>query len=366
MKKRNLVLLALVGLLIFTTACGGKKGDAGKTEGTAEDTAGAVEFPNSSITKLGKYKGVEVTPLSTEVTDEEIQQGIAQLLSSNPLFVPIEDKTVVEEGDLVNIDYVGKMDGEEFQGGNSGGAGFNLEIGSHSFIDGFEDGLIGKEVGGTYDLNLTFPDPYQNNPDLAGKAVVFTVEVHKIVEEQEPEWNDDFVKENTEYETVDAYMEGTRASLQAAKEQDALDDKEYNVVKAIVDGSEFICAEEDVATLKAQMRQEYQAYASYAGLEFTDFLLYFMGGMTEEQFDNQIQSLAEFQIKSRLAMEAVSVAENLTLTEEEYQEKLEKMAGEIGYEDGAAMEAEHGREQIEKGLIYDKTIEFVVGEAVEK
>lgn len=363
MKKRTLALLALAGLLVFTAACGGKK----DSEKTSEKPAAEEEdIQNSKITKLGTYKGVEVPAASTEVTDEEVQAEIDRLLAAHQEAVPVEGKTVVEEGDTVNIDYVGKRNGEEFQGGNSNGAGYNLTIGSHSFIDGFEDGLIGKEVGGTYDLNLTFPEQYPNNPDLAGQAVVFTVEVHNIVKMQNPEWNDDFVKANTEYGTVDAYMEGTRASLKKAKEKNAQDEKEYNVIQAIIDHSEFDCAEEDVASLKDQMKQEYQSYAAGAGMEFADFLMYYMGGMTEEQFDVQVQNLAEFQLKSRLAVEAISEAENLKLTEEEYQKGLASLAADNGYEDGAAMEKEYGRTKIEKSLTYDKTIDFVVGKAVEK
>lgn len=144
---------------------------------------------------MAAIKALKFRAVSVEVTDEEIQAQIDNLLNSYPDVKTVEGKTTIEEGDIVNIDFVGKLDGEPFEGGSSGEGGTNLEIGSGSFIDGFEDGLIGKTTGSTVELPLTFPEEYSLNPDLAGKDVVFEVTIHDIVEYVTPEWNDEFVAE---------------------------------------------------------------------------------------------------------------------------------------------------------------------------
>ena len=334
-------MLALAGMLALTAACG-------SGENAEEESAGtglASEYPDSSITRLGKYDGVEVAAISTEVTDEEIQAEIDNLLASFPDSVPIEDKTIVEDGDIVNIDFIGRLDGEAFEGGSSGEGGFDLEIGSGSFIDGFEEGLIGKEVGNTFDLPLTFPDPYT---------------VNGIVEHVTPEWDDAFAQEYTGYETTAAYEEALRASLQQQKETNAASQKEYEVMQAIIDDSEFECSEEDLQALRESRAQQYETYASYYGVDLDTFLLGVLQ-ITREEFDQQ----ADFELKSRLAMDAIAKAENITVSEEEYQEELQALADNSGAESAEAYEEEVGRDAIENSLLYDKIIEFVTSRAVE-
>ena len=366
MKKRWIAVLALSGLLALTAACGTNT-DTAKNENTAEDTAEggiAAEYPGSSITRLGKYDGVEIAAVSTEVTDEEIQAQIDNLLASYPASVPIEDKTVVESGDIVNIDFVGRLDGEEFEGGSSGGEGFDLEIGSGSFIDGFEDGLIGKEVGTTVDLPLTFPDPYTPNPDLAGQDVVFEVTIHAIVEHVTPEWNDEFASEHTGYDTAAAYEESLRESLQQQKEESAVSQRQYEAMQAVIADSEFECSEEELQSLRDSRTQEYETYASYYGLELDDFLLQAMQ-MTREDFDSEVETWADFQLKCTLAIDAIAKAENITVSEEEYETGLQQLADDYGAESPEAFEEEYGRSTVENSLLYDKTVEFVTDRAVE-
>lgn len=364
MKKRWIAALALSGVLALTAACG-KGGDAAEEGHTAGEAAGdiAAEYPDSSLTRLGKYEGVEVAAIDTEVTDEEIQAQIDNLLASYPDSVPIEGKTVVEEGDIVNIDYVGRLDGEEFEGGSSGGAGFDLEIGSGRFIDGFEDGLIGKEVGTTVDLPLTFPDPY-TNPDLAGQDVVFEVTIHAIVEHVTPEWNDEFASEHTGYDTAAAYEESLRESLQQQKEESAVSQRQYEAMQAVIADSEFECSEEELQSLRDSRTQEYETYASYYGLELDDFLLQAMQ-MTREDFDSEVETWADFQLKCTLAVDAIAKAENITVSEEEYETGLQQLADDYGAESPEAFEEEYGRSTVENSLLYDKTVEFVTDRAVE-
>lgn len=364
MKKRWIAVLALTGMLALTAACG--SGEHTAEESTESGSAGdiAAEYPDSSITRLGKYDGVEIAAIDTAVTDEEVQAQIDNLLASYPESVPIEDKTVVEDGDIVNIDFTGRLDGEAFDGGSSNGEGFDLEIGSGSFIDGFEDGLIGKEVGTTFDLPLTFPDPYTPNPDLAGQDVVFEVTVNAIVEHVAAEWNDEFAKEHTGFDTTAAYEEDLRTSLQQQKEENAVSQKQYEVMQAVIADSEFECSEEELQSLRDARTQDYETYASYFGLALDDYLLQAMQ-MTREDFDSEVEQWAEFQLKCTLAVDAIAKAENITVSEEEYQEGLQTLADDYAAESAEAFEEQYGRSTVENSLIYDKTIEFVTDRAVE-
>lgn len=363
MKKRWILILALAGVLALSAGCGEK--EKVETKDTSEETSEETGEYKSKVVKLGNYKGVKAEAVSTEVTEEEIQAEIDALLAFYPDSRPIEGKTVVEDGDIVHIDFVGKLDGEPFEGGSSREEGYDLTIGSHSFIDGFEEGLIGKEIGNTYDLNLTFPDPYKNNPDLAGKDVVFEVTVHGIIEYVDAEWTDEFVQKYTEYDSIDAYMEGTRTTLEEDKVRNQPSEWEYRVIQAVIEDSEFDCDEEELESLTENIVQEYQMYASMYGMEMADFLQYYMNGISEEEFRQQARERAEFQLKNQLVVDAISAAENISLTDEEYQEGLKNLAEQYGAESPEAFEEQYGRETVEDGIIYDKTIDFVVEQAVE-
>ncbi len=361
MKKKKLWILVLAGLFVLAAACTKKETEPEAPAEEAQETE--REFANSSVTKLGTYKGIQIH-VDLEVTEEEVQAEIDSLLAMNPDARPIEGKTVIEEGDTVNIDFVGRMDGEEFQGGSSQGEGYNLTIGSGSFIPGFEDGLIGKETGTTCELPLTFPEPYNPNPDMSGAEVVFEVTIHDIVELVDAELTDEFVQKTTEYDSVDAYKEAVRTGLAQYKESNRQSEKEYQTIQALIDSSEFDCAEEDLKTLRDSIVEEQEMYASYAGMELSEYLSAYMG-MTQEEFDRQVDELARFQLKSRLVIDAVTEAEQIGVTEEEYQEGLDGLAAQYGAENGAAFEEMYGREMIENNLVYDKTIDFIVGSAVE-
>lgn len=363
MKKRWILATLLAGALILTGGCGGKK--EVETKDTQEQTTEENAEYKSKVVKLGNYKGVEAEAVSTEVTEEEIQAEIDALLAFYPDTQPIEGKTIIEDGDTVHIDFVGKLDGEPFEGGDSQGAGYDLTIGSHSFIDGFEEGLVGKEVGSTYDLNLTFPDPYKKNPDLAGKDVVFEVTVHGIVEYVDAEWTDEFVKKYTEYDSIEAYMEGTRTVLEDEKERNRSSEWEYRVIQAVIEDTEFDCDEEELESLTDNIMQEYEMYASLYGMEMADFLQYYMNGISEEEFRQQARERAEYQLKNQLVIDAIGVAENISVTEEAYQESLKGLAEQYGAESPEAFEEQYGRETVEAGILYDKTLDFVVDQAVE-
>lgn len=346
------IAAALVCALALTGGCG-----KSKTADSAKDAASgiAAQYPESKITKLGNYKGVEISSADTEVTDEEIQNEIDNLLASNPSYQKL-DKTTVEDGDWVNIDFVGKKDGEAFEGGSSDEGGYDLLIGSGSFIDGFEDGLIGKSVGESLSLPLTFPDPYPQNTDLAGQEVVFDVTINAIEEQVTPEWNDEFVQANTEYQTADEYVEALKASLQEQKDSQ----KSYYVMQAIVNDSEFECADSDVQTVVDAKKQQYQTYASYYGMGLEDFLS--ATGMSEDTLKED----SIFQVKCTLAIDAVAKAENMTISDEEYQTGLADLAEQYGADSAESFEEQYGKEDIENSLLYDKVLDFLTEQAVVK
>ena len=233
--KRKIVatLLATVMAMSVFTGCGSKDKDNEETKSTTmgdstttgdSTTAGSAETTISvsldNLTEgepeikdvtietdniiVGQYKGVEIEKVEVEaVTDEDIEDALNELVDEYTTTEDVTDRTDVQDGDIANIDYVGKIDGVEFEGGAD--EGFDLEIGSGTFIDGFEEGLIGAKVGDTVDVKVTFPDPYENNTDLSGKEAVFTVTVNSIQAEVVPELTDAFVAENTDYTTIEEY-----------------------------------------------------------------------------------------------------------------------------------------------------------------
>ena len=354
--KKKWIAAALVCALALTGGCGKSKSSDASDSGTGSTASGiSGQYPDSSITKLGNYKGVEIAEADVTVSDDEVQSEIDNLLASNPVYQKL-DKTTVEDGDWVNIDFVGKKDGEAFDGGSSDEGGYDLQIGSGSFIDGFEDGLIGKQVGDSFELPLTFPETYTPNPDLAGQDVVFEVTVNAIEEQVDAEWNDEFVQANTDYRTVDEYVEATKASLQEQKDSD----KAYYVMQAIVDDSEFDCADSDVQSLVDTQKQQYEQYASYFGMSLDDFLS--NNGMTDEKLEEN----ARFQISCTLAIDAIGKAENMTVSDEEYQSGLEELANQYGAESGEAFEEQYGKEDVENSILYDKIMDYVVDQAVVK
>lgn len=349
MKKRWIALLlacALIGL-----------GGCGKTTDTAAESTStdiAGQYPDSKVTKLGNYKGVELAKEDVEVTDDEIQSEIDNLLASYPDYQKL-DKTTVEEGDWVNIDYVGKKDGEAFEGGSSEEGGYDLEIGSDTFIDGFEDGLIGKNVGDSFELPLTFPEDYAST-DLAGQDVVFEITINAIEEQVTPEWNDAFVQKNTGYETVDEYVEETRESLQETKDTN----REYLVMEAIITDSEYEYADSEVTTLIDDLKAQYEQYASYFGMTTEDFMSNY--GVTEDD----LQESAKFQIGYTLTIDAIAKAENMTVSDEEYQEELEELAEENGADSTEALEEEYGKSEIMNYILSQKVLDYVTEQSVVK
>lgn len=354
MKKKWLLVMTMAGILTLTAACGNKE-KSPETEsatGTASETEGLIT--------LGNYKNVEIDAIVTAVSDEDMEGMIQDLRLSYPERVEVKDRTVVENGDVVTIDYIGRKDGVAFEGGTA--EGYDLVIGSGQFIDGFEEGLIGRELGETCELNLTFPETYPSE-ELAGQDVVFEVTIHKISLDVLPDWTDEFVQTYTDYDSIDAYVEGTRADWEAYNEEMAPSWKIQSVVENIIANSEFDC-EEEVEAQYTSMLAQYEAEAAAYGFDLETYL-YYVYGLTMSQVESELDALANYQVKGQLAMKEIIRLENMTLTDEEYTEGLELLAAENGAESPEAFEEQYGKEVIEESVLYEKVMNWLADQAVE-
>ncbi|HOO27447.1 MAG TPA: trigger factor, partial [Lachnospiraceae bacterium] len=251
--KKSVLIWGLLGVMVCVTGC------ADKSKIKAED-----------YISLGEYEGLEVTRVSTEVTDEEIQQQIDSILSDYATTEEITDRTDVQEGDVVNIDYTGTLDGEVFDGGSA--QGFDLEIGSGRFIDGFEEGLIGADVGDTVTLNLTFPGEYSNNPDLAGKDVVFAVKINSISKSELPEFNDAFIAQESsgQFSTVVDFKAYMTEQMESSRKEYADSIMYTELLDEAVDNAEVIkdIPEEYVQEKIDEMIRTTKSGAEAYGMDF--------------------------------------------------------------------------------------------------
>lgn len=311
---------------------------------------------------LGAYKGIEVEKVDTTVTDEEIEEDLQQQRENNARTVSVEGRPV-QNGDIAVIDYEGFVDGVAFEGGK--GENHNLTIGSHSFIDTFEEQLIGKNAGESCEVHVTFPEEYHAK-ELAGKPAVFQVTVKEIKEKQLPELNDEFAGEVSEFETLAEYKDDIRKKLTEKKEEDAKAKKEDDVIQAIIDGAQMDIPEAMVETQQRQLVDDFAQRLQMQGLSMDQYFQF--TGMTYDKMMEQVKPQAESRIQSRLVLEAVAAAENIAASEEEYDAEIGRMAKMYQLEADKVKEmmGEQGRKQIMEDLAVRKAVEFVVGESKEK
>ena len=367
MKKYLIIATLLLACMFTATACGTEKGTPGETIFTPTPTAAADNtqsqvlaelYPIKEIVTIGQYKEIEVTPLDLTVTDAEVE---LELLLSLKEYVTDTDRKEVQKYDLANIDFEGKKDGVAFSGGTA--EGYDLFIGSDNFIPGFEDGLIGVAVGETVDLPLTFPETY-GNAELAGQDVVFTVTVNSIKEL--PEITDAFISEKTEFDTVDAYKEDIRATLQSSYDATIDSQFETDVMAAIVAGATFhMDLSQEINAYAANMKSMYESYASMYGVSL-DVYISAMFGMSLSTFNAELPKSAEQVVKSYYAMLAIADAENMKVSDAEYEEYAEEMMLSYGYESIEALETDYPRKNLENSLLYERAVNLVLETAIRK
>ncbi|MDF2538117.1 MAG: hypothetical protein K0S76_1138 [Herbinix sp.] len=382
MKKRALLLVAGLCIAMLAGGCNTKKdlnqdsnndvtddgADNGADNGTETPDTGTDiatpekgEYKLEDYIKLGQYKDIEITKVEVaEVTDEDVTAAIDGVLGENPNYEEITDRTDVQNGDVVNIDYEGLKDGVAFDGGTATDA--NLTIGSGSFIPGFEEQLIGKKVGEKVDLNLTFPEDYSNSAELAGQAVVFKVTVNKILKVN-PELTDTYVKSNFDVDTVDAYKVNLRNELKLTNETNAKNEKTNNVLNKIIENSEITHPQTLLDYYSAQMKNYYTEYASYFGMDIASFLG--MSGVTEEDFNNDVKSYSETMSSQELVIKAIIEAEKMGISDAEYQEGASELAEEYGYTSSEEFLQTAKEEDVKESLLWQKVLDFITAEANE-
>ena len=296
------------------------------------------------------------------MTDEELQAEIDKVRESNSRMITIEDRAV-EDGDITTIDFEGFVDGEPFEGGK--GEDYPLTIGSHSFIDNFEEQLIGKKIGEETEVNVTFPEQYQAE-ELQGKPAVFKVTVKEIKVKELPEVDDDFAQDVSEFDTVDEYKEDLKKKLLENKEAALKREKEEDVVGKIIENATMEIPDPMVDTQVRQMVQEFAQRIQSQGLSLQQYMQF--TGMTPESLTAELKPQALKRIQSRLVLEAVAAAENIETSDEDLEKELEKMAEMYQMEADKLKElvGEEEKKQICLDLAVQKAVELVVDAAVEK
>lgn len=312
--------------------------------------------------KLGKYKGIKVDKVDVNVTEDEINEVIDRERENNARNITIDDRPV-KDGDVTVIDFEGFVDGTAFDGGK--GENYPLTIGSGAFIPGFEEQLIGAELGKEVEVNVTFPEDYHED-SLKGKAALFKCTVKEIKEKELPEADDEFASEVSEFDTLAEYKEDIKKNLEEKKAKDAKNAKEEAVVDAIIEASEMEIPEAMIETQQKQILEEFAQRMSMQGLSMEQYFQF--TGTNYEKMIEQVKPQAETRIKSRLVMEAVAAAENIEVTDEEYDKEIETMAEVYQMEAAKVKEmlGDKEAENIRKDLAVKKAVEFVVENAKEK
>ncbi len=311
--------------------------------------------------ELGKYKGVKIAKIDTEVTDADVDEVIERERKNNSREITIEDRAV-QDKDKVTIDFEGFADGEPFEGGK--GEDYELVIGSHSFIDTFEEQLIGKNIGDAVDVNVTFPEDYHAQ-ELAGKPALFKVTIKGIKEDELPELDDEFASEVSEYDTLAEYKDSIRKDLAEKKEKAADNEKEKAAIDALIADSRMDIPEAMIESTQRQMLEEFEQRIMGQGLTFDQYKMF--TGTDEDKLLEQIRPQAELRIKSRLVLEAVADAEGIVATDEDLDKEIEKVAEAYKMEKDKAAEmiGEEGKKEIMRDIAVTKAAELVKNSAVE-
>ncbi len=312
--------------------------------------------------RLGKYKGVKVGKIETEVTDAEVDAEINKERERNARNITVEDRAV-KDGDMTVLDFEGFVDGVAFEGGK--GEDYPLTIGSGAFIPGFEDQLVGAEIGKEVEVNVTFPENYQAE-ELKGKDAVFKCTVKEIKEKELPELDDEFAGEVSEFETLAEYREDVRKKLSEQKETEAKREKEDKAIDAVIEDSDMEIPEAMIETQQRQMVDEFAQRIQMQGLTLDQYFKF--TGNSHEMLLEQVKPQAEKRIKSRLVLEAVVEKENIEVSEDDYTKEVERMAEMYQMEADKVREmlGEDEKKNVMKDIAIQKAVEFVAENAKEE
>ena len=309
--------------------------------------------------ELGQYKGVEVAKCDTEVTDADVEEELKKAQDKNSRIVTVEDRAV-KDGDMTTIDFEGFVDGEAFEGGK--GEDYPLTIGSHSFIDNFEEQIIGMNIGDEKEINVTFPEEYHAE-ELKGKPAMFKVKVKEIKEKVLPELDDDFAQDVSDFDTLAEYKEDLKKTIATRKENEAKAKKEDEAIAKIIESSKMDIPEAMIEEQVQQMTDEFAQRLSYQGLSMEQYLMF--SGMDAQKFADDLKPQAVKRIETRLVLEAIAKAEDITASEEDFKAELEKMAGMYQMETEQLEKIIQGaqKDQMMDDIAVQKAVDFLVGEA---
>lgn len=348
MRKQRTGAIILAGVMLLgLTGCGNNK-------------AGSYK----KYVELGEYKGIEYTKTVAQVTEEDIQNRLDSFVAGLSETEEIDDRAI-EDGDIVNIDFVGTMDGEEFEGGSS--EGYQLTIGSGSFIDGFENGLVGHNKGEEVSLDLRFPDPYENDPEKAGKDVNFKVKINSISVQTTPELTDALVKENTEFDTIAAYKESIREEMEQSNEDDAEQKAQSDIFNKVV--ANCTISGYDEAEVKKLVDEEFESfkqtaetYAAY-GYSYEDVLAS-NGFETEEALKEGITDYVKGYLDQKMVLYCIADAEGIKVTSEETDKMVQEYMDMYQVETKEEVYDYLGDDYFEVRVLSEKVMEFLKANAV--
>ena len=304
--------------------------------------------------KIAAYTGIKVEKTEYNVSDADIEADIEKLLERNSKEVSVEDRPC-QKGDIVVIDYSGSVDGVKFAGGTAEKQ--RLELGSGSFIPGFEDQVAGMNIGDEKDINVTFPDDYTD--ELKGKNAVFAIKLHEILVKQRPELTDEFIKETTGDESVEAYKAKVREKLEKDNERRATNENEDRLLSAIAEKTEVEIPDAMVEEEVTNMVNQFKYRMMYQGLKFEDYLKY--SGQTEEQMRETYKTAAMERVKKQLIVNTIIEKEGIVATEEEVEAKIAEQAASVGKETEEYKKGMDERqvEYIKNSIIVDKLFKFL-------
>lgn len=307
--------------------------------------------------KLGKYKGIELKKIEYNVSDHDIEHELGHMAEHNARLVSIEDRPV-EKGDITVIDFEGSIDGVPFEGGKA--EKHELEIGSNTFIPGFEDQIVGMKLEEEKDITVTFPEDYFSK-ELAEKPAVFKVKLHEIKKKELPKIDDEFAKDVSEFETLAELKNSIKERMQKANEEKAKYEMEDAALKAVSDNVEIDIPSGMIDAEIDNMMKDIEQRLQYQGLTLAQYFT--LSGKTEAQVREEMKEQAEKAVKSRLVIEAIIKAEDIKPEEKEVEEKLKEMAKNYGKTEEEMSKNEYIKEYIENNMKVEKAIEFIVNNA---
>ena len=308
--------------------------------------------------ELGKYKGIEIPKIEYNVSDEDINHELEHMQEHNSRLISIDDRAV-KKGDIATIDFEGFVDGKSFEGGKA--ENYDIELGSNTFIPGFEDKIVGMKIDEEKDVNVKFPDEYFSK-ELAGKDATFKVKLHEIKKKELPKLDDEFAKDVSEFDTLDELKEDLRKKLEKQNADKEKYETEEAVVKALCENTKVDIPSGMVETEVDRMLNDFKGRLSYQGLKIEQYLK--MLGKTEDEMRKEYEPQAIEGIKSRLAIEAVIKAEKIEATDKEVEEKMQEMAKNYGKEnDESFLKNENVRNYIKEGIESEKAIDVLIKNA---